>query len=454
MGAHARLSPSSAARWTSCTASPDASDGIEDDGSDAAREGTACHQIAEELLIDPDLDPQGYVGRWVDFYADHSHSWRDDEVRDLRTTSVQVPQEMIDAVVTAVNFVRQMHTLRGGELEAEQPVPIGHITGEPGASGTSDVVIRGDKWLVVADFKFGRKKVTAYDVIEQAGIDIVTGNPTPERVRGNLQLSLYALGAIEKHKLAHGEPSTITLVVIQPFLNHVSEYTCSIKELRDLEQWLRQQADETRTHPQFRPSESACHFCKAAGRCKAQTKFVAELALQGFESLEEARPAPVKTLHLGDHYALVPLVQQWCKAVEQRVNEALHAGIPVPRSDGLSYKLVAGKKGSRDWADLDALLPVMNKMRLKQEELYEMKLKSPAQLEKLTKSPKVKKGEEPIPPRLGPTQWNRLVKHIVQPDGNPVVALSNDPRPALAAKADGFDDVPPAEEDNPNADLF
>ena len=60
---HARLSPSSAHRWTSCTASAAAQDGYVNENSDASRQGTTCHQIQEELLLNPELDPYSYVGR-------------------------------------------------------------------------------------------------------------------------------------------------------------------------------------------------------------------------------------------------------------------------------------------------------------------------------------------------------------------------------------------------------
>ncbi len=57
--------------------------------------------------------------------------------------AVVVTEPMVDAVHVALNFIRQVHHLKGGTMEVEQRVPIGHITGEPGAGGTSDVILWG-----------------------------------------------------------------------------------------------------------------------------------------------------------------------------------------------------------------------------------------------------------------------------------------------------------------------
>ena len=64
---HAKLSPSSAHRWTSCTASVGAQDGVPNEGNEAARRGTACHQMLEEMLLTPSIDPQSYLGRTLTF---------------------------------------------------------------------------------------------------------------------------------------------------------------------------------------------------------------------------------------------------------------------------------------------------------------------------------------------------------------------------------------------------
>ena len=50
MAYHASLSPSSASRWTSCTASINAQAGLPNENSEASMAGTCCHQMSAELL--------------------------------------------------------------------------------------------------------------------------------------------------------------------------------------------------------------------------------------------------------------------------------------------------------------------------------------------------------------------------------------------------------------------
>lgn len=450
-GYHAKLSPSSAHRWSSCTASVAAQEGRPNEGSEAARLGTTGHQMLEELLTGVTSDAQSYLGRTLGFYDGHGEHWQDTDhlvCDNLLSHRVEVTQELIDAVVTAQQFVLQQAELVGGAVIAEQQVPIGHITGEEDARGTSDVVILTDDTIAVWDLKLGRGKVTAYDVVTPAHQDIVTNAMVPEVVRPNLQLAIYALGALEQHGLLY-DFKFVKLGIIQPFLNHVSEWSGTVEELRAVGAFLSAKAEETRTNPKHDPSPDNCHFCRASGNCAAQTEMVMNLALEGFDS-QGPQPRKSLTVQLGQAYSLVPLVRDWADAVEAQVAEKLHAGEPVQRDDGVGYKLVAGKRGARKWEDEAAAEAELRRMRVKRDQMYKLKLISPTDAEKLATPPKVKKGQEPLPAELGPTQWKRLQQYITQSDGGPVIALETDPRPALPSATAGFEDVPPAD----NSDLF
>ncbi len=369
--------------------------------------------------------------------------------RFKKTATITVTQEHIDAVTTGTDFVKQKHDLHGGELMAEQRVPIGHFTGEEGAEGTTDVLILTPKTLFVDDFKYGRSKVYAYEVITPAHRDIITGETVPEVVRANLQMACYALGAVEKYGLFH-DWTHVTMTIIQPFVGHVSEYTCTIEELMDVRDFLAAKAEETRTNPQYVPSPSGCHFCRASGDCKAQKEMVVNLALEGFGDIETAKTARVKEHILGDLYAVIGLVSDWCSAVSERVRATLTSGEPVIRSDGLSYKLVDGRMGPRAWKDKAEAEKAMLSMRLGHEHIYEQSIISPTTAEKLAKVKKAKKGEKPVPPVIGPTKWNRLQELITQSPGQASIALETDPRPAVST-TDGFEEVTTP---NDNSDLF
>ena len=451
MSYHAKLSPSSAKRWTDCTASIAAQEGLSDNGSEAARLGTCAHQLSAECLAE-NSDPQDYLGDKMVFWKKQDGKTGEDWAAltfEPAVAEVIVTQEMIDACATYINFVREQVELSGATLYVEQRVPIGHITGEyddgKPAGGTSDVVMTAGRTLTTVDAKFGRQKVMAYDVIAPAGTDIISGEATPEVVQINLQLAFYLLGSLEKYP---GDYETVKAIIVQPFLNHVSEYSCTVAELLKVGQWLKERAEVTRTAPVFAPSQDNCHFCKARMTCKARESIVLSTTLVGFDDIDLAQPAPVRVNQLGSLYEKVGMIQGWCKDVLVRVFDELSAGNPVMRNDGLQYKLVVGKKGNRAFDDEAEAEKLLKSFRLKFDDMYTSTLISPAAAEKLAK---VKKGAKE-PPAISAKQWLKLSEQITQSEGSPTVALETDPRPAIARAALGFDDV--TEDAVDCADLF
>ena len=111
----------------------------------------------------------------------------------------------------------------------------------------------------------------------------------------------------------------------------------------------------------------------------------------------------------------IDLIEDWCKAVRAEAERRLLAGQPVP-----GWKLVQGKKGARQWADAKAAEDALKSMRLKPDDMYEMKLISPTTAEKLYKAG-----------TIGPRQWPHLQGLITQSEGKPHVAPESDSRPAL-----------------------
>jgi len=437
MGAyHARLSPSSAYQWTECTAAPQEQEGIPNTSNEASRIGTTCHQMCEEVLGGNGLEPHDYLGRELWFNEEGreeiwSEQWPHPTAPDFK---VAVTQEMVDQVETGVNFVRQLVATSGGELHVEQRVPIGQFTGEDGATGTSDVCIMHGDTCATVDFKFGRKKVTAYDVVTPAHTDPVEGH-VPEVVRANLQMACYTLGAIEK---LGNTVTKVTMVIVQPPIGHVSEYSCSIEELRKVEEFLRTKAEETRTSPVYAPSFSTCFFCRAKDTCTERTRLALTLATTGFEDVEMK---PIDPNNIGPLYQHVPFFKDWIASVERVAFERLEQGLPVVRTDGVAYKLVEGQKGDREWINKELAEEALKKARLRQDQMYTMKLIGPAGAEKLAKVKRAKKGETAVPAVIGSTTWAHLQQMIQQSDGKPVIVLETDPKPAIKAKADGFEDV-------------
>lgn len=459
---HAVKSPSSAKRWggrQACTASINAQRDTPPSGGNAASwRGTCGHQMCEEMLLDESIDPQSYLGRVMVFDGNRVPFWEDTQkpVDEALTEEVEAPvaryvvvadQSLIDECMSHVTYVRERVALTGGTLFVEQSVPIDHITGEMGATGSADVGLVYGTTVEVIDLKLGRNRVDAFEVVVEAHEDIITGAYIPAEIEPNEQIGMYASGFMRKLG-DQFEFRDVILTISQPPIQHMSQWSGTVAEMNVVIDRLRARSTECDTAPVFRPTPPNCHFCRASGNCKAQTEMVASIALEGFGDEVQARQVP--EMELGQAYALLPLVYDWAKAVEQRAFDALQAGKPVVRADGVAYKLVEGRKGDRAWADPVEAEAALKKMRLKDDQLYTRKLISPASAEKLAKAPKARKGEEPVPPVLGPTQWKRLQTLITQGDGKPAVALQTDPRPALPSMLSGFEDVPPAD----NSDLF
>ncbi len=457
MAYHAEKSPSSSHRWgghNGCTASIQAQRGKANKSNAASRHGTCGHQMTAEVLLGHTDDLQAYLDRemwWDEEGSEYFESdWPHGELEP--TDKTKVDQKLIEAVFTHVDFVLQQRDMLGAELYVEERVPVDHITGEEGATGSTDTALIAGRTIWIIDAKYGRIQVDAYEVVQQASEDLISGEFIPEIVEPNTQLAMYASGTIEKFKLLY-DFDEVVLVISQPMINHASQWSGTVDELNVTIDRLRAKARECDENPTYNPTVDNCRFCRNAGpTCEAQTKMVLELTLEGFEDVATAKAKPIKDIELGTMYSHVGLITGWVKNCEARVREQLILGMPVPRSDGLEYKLVEGRAGKRTWRDEEEAEHRMKNMRLTTEQMYKRSLVSPAQAEELAKRKRVKKGETPVEPVLGTIQWNRLQELMKQSDGRPVVALSTDPRPAVST-TEGFEDVPTAGDDL-NSDLF
>lgn len=444
MAAHAKLSPSGAHRWTSCTASPMQSAGKHSESSAAAMQGTAEHQVSGECL-ESGTNPDTYIGRTLLFYRDangvQQEQWDFAGVERPATTfhTVTIDEDSAARCMAYVQFVRDLVASRGAILYVEQRLPIDHITGEDGATGTSDaVLICGDE-LVIADAKFGRSKVTAYDVIKPAVLNGDGVEVEPAVYEPNMQLAMYADGALREYEWM-GPFKTVRMIIVQPALSHVSEYAHSVEKHAQFIERIRQSAETTRSNPVFNPTADNCFFCAGRFDCNARNAAALTLAANGFADPDEAPAAVLERTpvdrHLGTLYSKLPFIERWVEDIKTRMFQVLEAGQQVLRDDGRPYGLAPGKAKARQWVDEKAAEEALSKMRLG-DAMYTRKLITPTDAEALTKLPKG--SPEDAKPPLGQRQWNKLEKLIVRPEPNLQIVL--------------LDAVPPAATDS-STDLF
>ncbi len=416
MTSHAKLSPSSAHRWLHCAGSMILEKDLLDSTSEHAELGTAAHYLASECL-EQDKDATDFLNRRIQITSGVA-VWKD-ETDLVGQSFFTVDLEMTENIQKYLDAVRSQ--AEGNQLLVEQRVSFGSYIDAQDAFGTSDAIILTPDEIQVHDLKYGR------------GVKV--------DATGNEQLNLYGLGALDEFGV-FGDFKKVRKVIHQPRIGHYSEEVVTVEQLEEFAKEVKQSVSYIRAleigledgdggaiadfEGSFNPGEKQCQWCKAKAVCPALANHLMETMLGEFENLDEvdlqtvvpeatAQIVSYENDRLSKLYAAIPLFENWIKAVDAAVHEKLHAGEVVP-----GFKLVEGRKGSRKWSDDKEAEELFKSMRLKTEQMYDLKVISPTTAAKLQK--------ENI---IGPRQWSKVEALITQNDGKPTVAAESDKRPAL-----------------------
>jgi len=306
--------------------------------------------------------------------------------------------------------------------------------------------------------------------------------------KDNEQQEMYTDAGLEEFDFL-GDDEEIHLHILQPRLQHFDEHVLSREELGARIDLIRQASKEIAFTPRemlpATPGDKQCKFCRVPpDRCKERTDYTMELIAGEFVDLEKGfvkvempqaekllaqsfgvtqksiqyhetesrddgayflahftvkkpsiRPsleAATEAVATADDERLATLmdaadmIEGFAKAVRAEVERRLLAG----KFTDARYKLVEGRMGNREFEDEDVAEAEMKAMRLKVDEMYNKKLISAPQAEKLLKE-------------SNPRKWAKLQKLIVQRQGKPSVAPASDKRPALSmAIAEQFEELP------------
>lgn len=363
MAAHAKLSPSGAARWMNCAGSVALCAKLPPQPSTVyASEGTAAAALAERCLIEK-VAPSRYAGWFIKLsekYGEKPIFLNPRTCNDLE--GFEVNREMVDAIA---GYVDAINDLGLPKLFVEQKVSADHLV--PGMFGTPDCYGFDEKngILWVVDLKFG------------AGVIV-----SPEE---NHQEMIYSLGILGKKPPEWIKE--IRQVIYQPRHRNGGWMEWAISK-DDLVRWGREvlvpaALATTKKDAPLVPGDKQCRWCAAKAVCPALLGQSLEVAQVAFKDIV---PAEVPTLAFPNPMDMTPVerakvatllsaLDDYKSSFFTYLQELAERGENTP-----GWKLVRGR-ANRKWRSEDAVInalePVLGDL------LYEKKLKSPAGVEKL-----------------------------------------------------------------------
>jgi len=366
MSAHSLFGASAAHIWTNCTAQPCLASQAKtfEESSDYANEGTTAHDIAADIL-------RG------EFLQSGKGAYRNGSIGTL-------PNEMVDAIITYVKYVRR-HVKKTSKLYVEQRIRLDSIDGGR-FFGTADAIVSSKTTLTVIDFKYGQ------------GISVQPEN--------NPQLLYYLLGAIELEGLDIMCGKKFYVAIVQPRMEKdpIRRVEVPARSLVAFQAFLEGRYEKVKEDPEYNQGPW-CQFCKVKGVCpelKRISNVTTKTDIEGdVTSLPEVEQLSMETISKVLENASA--IKKWLTAVEAYGYNLALEGCEIPR-----HKLVLGGRATRKWINESKVAEeLQSKYGL---DIFDIKLKSPAQMEKLVDDKEV------------------VQQYVMVPEKKPVLVSDTDKR--------------------------
>jgi hypothetical protein len=355
--AHSELGASSMSRWSKCPASVALVRGLSNKPGPAAERGTACHEVAEQmlrkrLLLDKNQTLYGFKDDYpLSYYIGNVANGI-----EIDEELAEIARDYVDACLKILQPDDQVWIERQFTLDALAP--------DLEMFGTADLVVyrSTEQLLIVIDLKSG------------AGITVEAEN--------NPQLLYYALGAALS--LPGLLIDQVEMYIIQPRVA-VPVKSAWIDSLTLLD-WSADLLDAARaTQAVGAPAVAGdhCRFCLAKPACITYELHALEAARDDFDVIEGEitvsmpDPAELSAEDLARRLDLVPMLKDWIKTMEAMAFQRLSRKDEIP-----GYKLVA-KKATRKWRDEEAALTWLLAEGVSINYAVKEQIISPAQAEKL-----------------------------------------------------------------------
>lgn len=276
MGNHAILSASSSHRWLHCLPSARLELEFENTSGEAAKAGTAAHELSEHKLKK----------------ALH--------IRSKRPVSEYDSDEMEECTDDYVAFIMEQVELARKSCTdpivlIEQRLDFSCYV--PDGFGTGDCVIISDDRLHIVDFKYG------------IGVLVDAEN--------NPQMKLYALGALEIYDSLY-DIREVSMTIFQPRRENISTWTVPVEELKAwAEEELKPKAAKAyQGEGEYIPGPW-CTFCRASIRCRTRADEKLKLAQKEFKM-----PPLLTDSEIEEILNIIPDLTKWAGEITAYATDA------------------------------------------------------------------------------------------------------------------------------------
>jgi hypothetical protein len=378
--------------------------------SEAAAWGTACHEISEKCLLDV-VPADHLIGTTV----------------KTKQHTFTVDEEMADCAQEYVDYVQeQAHVFRSNPrpLWIEERFSLAKLDPPFDAGGTCDAIIYNpdEKLLEVVDLKGGRGVVV--------------------EVTENKQLRTYALGAL----LAHPELDVVKVksTIVQPRAPHKDgRIRSETYHVSDLMEWTHELMERMQAAKKaedalakvsgaltretwgddFLVAGDHCTFCPAAGICPALESKALAVANAFFNddggTVVINQPNELDPARIAQVLDGADILGNWLNAVRALATRMAETGTEIP-----GYHL-ADRIGHRKWKDGVVAADIV--AAADTDDVFESKLRSPAQVEKTVGAKKMKDRR---------AIFDALIHKPVT--GRSLVSSAKSTRPAVKPKAEAW----------------
>ena len=382
---HAILSASGAHRWLNCTPSARLEEPLPDTSSIYAQEGTLAHDLGElelkRLLMEIDQSEYRKQLKAIqshELYSAEMMGYIDQFATYVMEQYMEAKERSSDAVI----FLEQ-------RLDFSKWVPEGF--------GTGDCTIISDKVMEIIDFKYGK------------GVEV--------KAEDNVQMMLYALGALDTYGYIY-DIDTVRMTIHQPRIDNVSSWEMGADELLQWADEVLRPKAETAWAGEGEPIPGDwCRFCKVKNRCKAR----AEAAMSVPSDFDYKDPNLLTVDEIAEILHEVDAIEAWAKDIRDYA-------LVQARDNGVKFKgwkLVEGRS-IRRYSDPEQVEKVLRAAKYKVKDIYK-----PRELKGITDMTKL----------LGRKKFQELLEEpglVVKPEGRPTLVPESDKRPELNSAAADF----------------